>query len=186
MKGAVATGHPLTSEAALRILDKGGSAFDAIVAAGFAATVTESIFASLGGGGFLLGHHHFERRDFLYDFFVNTPGLDLKETKAPTLEPMELHFSEATQTFFVGMSSIAVPGTLQGLIHCYVEHCTFAIEELIAPAIEFLKEGIEVTPSQKNILNVVRPIFEQSDYGREIFAYDGRKKNVQPPPSRIL
>ncbi len=46
----VATGHVECSEAAARVLRAGGNAFDAAIAAGFAAAVAEPMFTSLGGG----------------------------------------------------------------------------------------------------------------------------------------
>jgi len=180
MKGAVSTGHPLTTQAALRMLKKGGNAFDALVSAGFASTVTESIFASLGGGCFILGHHFEDQKDFFYDCFVNTPGLGKVNPSAPQLIPMELHFSRTTQVFHVGMASIAVPGMLKGLIHCYQENCSMDLDDLIQPAIEYLAQGIELTPSQEYILRVVKPIFDLSDYGREIYRYDSNKKLYNP------
>ena len=54
MRGVVATGHARVSEAAAAILRAGGNAFDAALAAGFAAAVAEPMFTSLGGGGFML------------------------------------------------------------------------------------------------------------------------------------
>src|SRR5215472_2063165 len=48
-RGVVAAGHPLTAEAGLRILEKGGNAVDAGVAAVFAASVVE--LTSFGSGG---------------------------------------------------------------------------------------------------------------------------------------
>ncbi len=53
-KSSVASGHPQVTEAACALLRAGGNAFDAILAAGFAAAVTEPALTSLGGGGFLL------------------------------------------------------------------------------------------------------------------------------------
>ena len=53
-RGAVASGHREVSEAAAVALREGGNAFDAALTAGFAACVAEPMFASLGGGGFLL------------------------------------------------------------------------------------------------------------------------------------
>ena len=54
MKGAVAAGDRLTAEAAVAILKSGGNAFDAAVAACFAAPIAEPALTSAGGGGFLL------------------------------------------------------------------------------------------------------------------------------------
>ena len=67
--GIVATGHPEVSGAAAEVLRAGGTAFDAALAAGFAAAVAEPMFTSLGGGGFLLARSAAgEAR--LFDFFV--------------------------------------------------------------------------------------------------------------------
>ena len=52
--GVIAAGHPQTVRAAAIILEEGGNAFDAVLAAAFASCVAEPVLASLGGGGFLL------------------------------------------------------------------------------------------------------------------------------------
>src|SRR5918912_1077397 len=56
MRGAVAAGHPLTAQAGARVLQEGGNAVDACVAATFAAAVTESPLTGPGAGGFALVH----------------------------------------------------------------------------------------------------------------------------------
>ncbi len=55
-KGVVAAGHEETARAAEVILQDGGNAFDAVVAAHLAACVVEPVLSSLGGGGYLLAH----------------------------------------------------------------------------------------------------------------------------------
>ena len=52
MLAGVAANHPATAEVGLRILEAGGTAADAAVAATFACCVAESIVTGLGGGGF--------------------------------------------------------------------------------------------------------------------------------------
>ena len=51
MKPAVAAGHVATAEAGAEILQEGGSAADAAVAAGLASCVAETLMTGLLGGG---------------------------------------------------------------------------------------------------------------------------------------
>ncbi|MDP6346313.1 MAG: gamma-glutamyltransferase, partial [Alphaproteobacteria bacterium] len=70
--GTIAAGDPVTVAAAAEILEDGGNAFDAALAALFAACVAEPVLCSLGGGGFLLAQPG-EGAAVLYDFFCQTP-----------------------------------------------------------------------------------------------------------------
>ncbi len=94
-KGAIACGHPATAAAAREILEDGGNAFDAALAALCAACVAEPVLCSLGGGG-----HLFARRAdgeaVLYDFFVETP-LERRDAAEIDFYPILADFCTATQ-----------------------------------------------------------------------------------------
>ena len=179
MRGAVASGHELTSRAASGVLADGGNAFDAAVAAAFAATVTEPCLTSLGGGGFLLAHDASKGTDFLYDFFVNAPGRgspgsgssgSLGSSGSAHFLPIDVDFGSTVQEFHAGAGSVAVPGMLKGLLECHRDLCTMELSLLIAPAVEYLDKGVPSNPLQDYLLRILEPILTLSDYGREIYA----------------
>ena len=72
-KSVVAAGHELTAKAAAEILQDGGNAFDACVAGLFMTFVAEAVFASPGGGGFLMARREGSDAVSLFDFFAETP-----------------------------------------------------------------------------------------------------------------
>lgn len=168
MKGAVSTGHPLTSASACEALLKGGNAFDAALAAGFTAVVAEPCLASLGGGGFLLAHQAEGGRDVLYDFFVNAPGRGLGGCKAG-LQAVDVKFRSTSQVFHIGMGSVAVPGALKGFLKCHQDLCTMDIRDITGPAVRCLEEGVEVNEFQRYLFEMLMPILTVTEYGRKIF-----------------
>lgn len=174
MKGVVATGHPLTSEAASEMLSLGGNAFDAGVAAGFASVVTEPALTSLGGGGFCLAHTVEQKKDILFDFFVNAPGISKKENIAAEMTPIEIKFPGCTQIFHTGYSSVAVPGTLKGLLHIHESLCTLPLKTILKPSLFYLEEGVEVNERHHIFLSLLKPIMTSADYGKKIFMVNNR------------
>ncbi|MCI5143926.1 MAG: gamma-glutamyltransferase, partial [Candidatus Electrothrix sp. ATG1] len=104
-KAVVAAGHEAVAKAAALILESGGNAFDAVVAAGFAGTVTEQMLTSLGGGGFALARTA-DQKEIFFDFFVDTPGLGLESSKLePHFYPITVDFAGSTQEFNIGLGS---------------------------------------------------------------------------------
>ena len=95
--GAVAAGHSETANAARTILENGGNAFDAALAAFLAACVAEPVLASLGGGGFLTSKTA-EGAVETFDFFTQTP---LQPAKPDQLDfyPVTADFGPAQQQF---------------------------------------------------------------------------------------
>src|ERR1700730_8286880 len=117
MKGAVAAGHPLTARAGARVLEEGGNAVDACVAAAFAGMVSESFLTGLGAGGFMLVHNARDRTARLADFFVSSPGLGLTRPRGGEMEAIDVGFGDAptTQPFLIGPANVAVPGAVAWL-----------------------------------------------------------------------
>ena len=157
MKGAVAAGHPKTAEAALRMYELGGNAFDAVLAALAAACVVEPVLTSLGGGGFLLARKA-GRPALLQDFFVQTP-----RARRPAGEcefyPVIADFGTARQEFHIGTGSIATPGTVRGLVAAHGLLGSLPLHEILAPAIEYASEGVTVNALQAYIFSIVAPIY---------------------------
>jgi gamma-glutamyltranspeptidase/glutathione hydrolase len=174
MRGVVATGHPRVSEAAAAILRDGGNAFDAALAAGFAAAVAEPMFTSLGGGGFMLARSA-RGQALVYDFFVDTPGRGLPgEQLEPHFLPITVHFPASDQIFNIGMGSVAVPGALAGFLHVHERLGRLALARVVAPATQMAREGVVLNEAQAYALALLTPINRLTPDARAIFAPDDR------------
>lgn len=168
-KGIVASGHELVSRAAAIILEEGGNAFDAIVAAGFASTVVEQTLTSLGGGGFLLGHNHEKGQNLFFDFFVDTPGLQGNmKTENLDFYPVTIQFSGAPQIFNIGLGAAAVPGVAKGLIHIHRRLGRMSLLDVVQPAVEYAK-GHQVNRYQASFLQLLFPIMTSTETGRALY-----------------
>jgi gamma-glutamyltranspeptidase/glutathione hydrolase len=169
----VASGHPLTSQAALRIMAEGGNAFDGIVAAGFTAAVAEPALTSLGGGGFLLARTS-AGQEILFDFFSDTPGLQHPDPPSPPhFFRVTVQFASSPQNFNIGLGSVAVPGNLKGFLQVHARLGRLPLKKVLAPAIEAAREGVVVNDSQAHFLKLLRPIMTMTETGRRLFAPEG-------------
>ncbi len=176
MKGAVAAGHPKTAEAAIRMFEAGGNAFDAALAALAAACVVEPVLTSLGGGGFLLAREQ-GGKPCLYDFFVQTPR-QRRPADACNFYPVIADFGNAQQEFHIGAGAIATPGTVRGLIHCHRRLGSLPLPTLLEPAIEYASRGVELNALQAYIFRIVAPIYRATPaaaalYGAEALHGEG-------------
>jgi len=174
-KAVVATGHELVSRAAADILLQGGNAFDAAVAAGFAGAVAEQTLTSLGGGGFLLartGGRSGPVEEIFFDFFVDTPGLGLAGFPEPHFFPVTIDFGGSGQEFNVGMGSVAVPGTLKGLLHVHKRLGRLPLDEVLGPAVD-LARGHRLNDFQAGFLKMLRPIMILTETGRALYEPGG-------------
>src|SRR5919106_5277674 len=108
----VAAGHELTAAAAAEMLEDGGNAFDAALAGMFVAFVAEAVFASPGGGGFLIARRAERDNCDVFDFFTETPRNRRAEREVEFF-PIYADFGPAKQEFHIGLGSCATPGAVQ-------------------------------------------------------------------------
>lgn len=169
----VAAGSPAVVAAAEGILGAGGSAVDAVVAGGFAATVAEPCLTSLAGGGFCLVRTP-AGEETLVDFFVDTPGRGdpRKPTSTPHFTEIEVVFAAARQSFHCGPGSIAVPGCLSGYIHLHRRFGRLPLAEVLAPAIDLATAGVPLAREQAGIVALLEPIVTRTKAAQALFAPD--------------
>ena len=172
--GAVASGHGLVSAAAAELLEDGGNAFDAAVAAGFAACVAEPMFTSLGGGGFLLARSA-AGGETLHDFFVDTPGRGLSpDALEPHFLPFTVRFPSSDQVFNMGLGSVATPATLRGLLHVHDALGRVPLARVVEPAARLARTGLLLNEHQAYVQELLRPMLTLTPAGRAIYAPGGR------------
>jgi gamma-glutamyltranspeptidase/glutathione hydrolase len=170
MRGAVAAGHPLTAQAGARILEQGGNAVDACIAAGFVSWVSESPLTGPGAGGFMLVHRASDRSDRLLDFFVAIPGRGLEGSKAAPMAEIEVPFDKRTvQLFRIGGSSCAVPGSVAGLAEAHRQYARMPWAELVAPAAVLARQGVELTPQQAFLHSILDVALRAEEEGRRVY-----------------
>ena len=174
-KGIIAAGHDLTVQAAEDVLSDGGNAFDAAIAAFYAACLAEPVLASPGGGGFLLAKPY-AGDAVLYDFFVQTPLK--KQLRNIDFIPIVADFGEASQEFHIGLGSIAVPGVVRGIFNVHEDLCTMPMRDLVAPALSFAREGITCNAFQSYILDIISPILLHNRRTREYFSASQSAQNL--------
>jgi len=174
MKGIVAAGHPLTAQAGVDVLREGGNAVDAAVAAVLMSFVTESPLTGPGAGGFMLVHTA-AGESHLLDFFVVAPGCGLSDPNPAPLVPIDVTFAAgAVQRFNCGPSSCGVPGTTAGLAEALRRFGTLDLGALASGPARAAREGVEVTPTQAFLLQILAPIMRFTPEGAAVYEPDDR------------
>ncbi len=171
LKYAFATGHEKTSEVAETILQSGGNAFDAAVAAYLASFVTEPVMASAGAGGFAQILNE-KGENLILDFFCQTPKKHLSIT--PNYNEVPVDFGENIETFYTGAASMAVPGAMALISYLVKNYCSIPIVELVKPAQTFAKSGIKYTPFQAKDTLLLSNILLQNEDGKKRFLKNGK------------
>lgn len=167
MIAGVAAGHAATVAAGIEILEDGGTAADAAVAAGLASCVAETVMTGLLGGGHALywdGRHAWN-----LDCFVTVPsgtGAELVELAVP--------FGEELVHYAVGPGSCAVPGVPAGLGALWRRFGRLPWPRLVEPALRTARAGVVMPPAHAACLAMLAPVYTLQPEGRAIYAPSGR------------
>ena len=145
--GVVAGGHKLEAEAGVRIMQEGGNAIDALVAAAFVGFVVEPASCGIGGYG-RLSLYIAEKDEFVtIDHYVRAPlkaRPDMFELDTKTAWHYYGHPKTKGLKAEQGALSPAVPGAVAGMCTAHELFGKLPLAQVLAPAIEIAEAGIEV------------------------------------------
>ena len=142
----VVTANPLATEAGLTMLELGGSAVDAAIAAQLMLGLVEPQSSGIGGGLFLL--HWSEKQQQL-------TTIDGRETAPKAATPDWFRENGKLlpfRTAFVGGKAVGTPGVIAALYQAHQRHGKLPWADLFAPAIKTATEGFKVSPRMHGLV----------------------------------
>ncbi|GBD32666.1 MAG: gamma-glutamyltransferase [Gemmatimonadales bacterium] len=134
LNGMVASGHPLASEAGIRILREGGNAIDAAIAAWLVQGQVEPGMTGIGGDMFIL--IYLAKTNEVK--FINGTG------PAPMAATAEFYRSRGGMPRD-GALSVIVPGALGGALLALEKYGSLPRDRVMAPAIELAERGFPIS-----------------------------------------
>ncbi|MBA4696442.1 MAG: gamma-glutamyltransferase [Legionella sp.] len=143
---AVATAHPLATEAGLDILAAGGNAFDAAVAISAVLGVVEPYHSGLGGGGFWLLHDAETKKNILIDARETAPG------KASRDMFLDKNKKPIPGSSLNGGLSAAIPGEPAALVFISKHYGRLPLSTVLAPAIRLAENGFVVNQAFRDFV----------------------------------
>ena len=157
------------SKIGIKILKKGGNAFDAMMATELALAVSYPSAGNIGGGGFMV-----------YRMSDGTIGaLDYRE-RAPIKSSRDMYLDDNDNIIeglsMIGALSIGVPGTIAGIFEAHERLGKLEVEEIISPVIDLAKNGFVITENQQMRINENRKYFQLANKSKILFD-DNFKKN---------
>lgn len=175
--GMVVSGAPEATRVGVEILERGGNAVDAAVAAAFTLAVVEPTQSGLGG----------RTQALLLEADGELYGMD-----ATTEVPGGYDFDEAPRVEH-GYPVVGIPGTVAGLLHLLDRSGTLERSVVMAPAIELAESGFVLTEGEADRLDrlVEEPGTGNEAARRYFLSDDGSRyragdRFVQPDLARTL
>lgn len=131
--GMVCSGHPLASQAGIRVLQQGGNAVDAALAVSAVLGVVEPQSSGIGGDGFIMLY----RRDTGRVEVINATGA------APRAATREAYLPDGLPMY--GARSVSTPCLVDGLLEMHARHGSVSLAAAFDPAIDLCENGFPVS-----------------------------------------
>lgn len=157
--GMVATSHPEAARIGLEILQEGGSAADAALAASVVMAVAEPQNAGLGGDSFYL---------------LSDASGTVSAYNGSGRTPMALDVEAVGAVGQESVHSVTVPGAVDALLRLHADHCRLPLDRLLAPAIALARDGWLVQPRVAWDWQYGKERLGRSATGRDYWARDVR------------
>ncbi len=163
------TANPHATRAAQKILEQGGTAIDAAVAAQMVLGLVEPQSSGLGGGGFLLYWDAKSRQLETYDGRETAP---ITADESLFLNPengIPVGFFDAV----IGGRSVGVAGLVKMLDSAHSAHGHLEWQELFADAIELATNGFHVSERLHTLIKRVPKVKERPEIANYLFDSEG-------------
>jgi gamma-glutamyltranspeptidase/glutathione hydrolase len=135
--GMVATSNPLSSKVAVQILEAGGNAMDAAIAAAVLQGVLEPQMTGIGGDCFMLINPAGSEDVVALNGSGRAPmALDAAKIRDDGHKVMPLH----------GVESVTLPGAIDAFCRASSDYGRIGIKATLAPAIHYMKSGVPIAP----------------------------------------
>lgn len=176
-QGAVASAHPLATQAGEQILREGGNAFDAAVAVSAALMVVEPSGSGFLGGGMYLLHRAKDGRNVV---------IDAREV-APKGASRDMFLDSAGNPVPGASTNTAlaagIPGEPAGLALLQSRYGRLKLSQTLQPAIRLARDGFEMYPRLAAGIAFKRNQIQKSPEGTAVWFRDGQ---VLPVGARVL
>lgn len=166
-QAAIASAHPLATEAGMEVLREGGNAFDAAIAVTAALGVVEPYSSGIGGGGFWLLHRASDGRQVVVDGREAAPGaagrgvyLDGAGRPIP-------------RSSIDGPRAAGIPGVPAGIGHLAKNYGRLPLSRTLAPAIGLARDGFRVSPRYREAATLRLQALHASPAAAEVFLSHG-------------
>lgn len=164
-----ATSHPSATLVALQIMEAGGNAMDAAIAASAVQCVVEPGSTGIGGDCFVLFAPEGSDKVVAYNGSGRTPA-------ALTLDWFtERGLAEVPRQ---SPSAVTIPGAIDAWTRLHADHGRLPFAEVLAPAIRFAEEGYGITPRVHRDWKLEEELLAADPAAARIFLPNGRAPKI--------